>query len=486
MAGWIMIILVTLALPRPLYRIFFHPLRGYPGPLLTAVSSIPYVYWTITGVLHARIRELHDLYGPVVRLRPNALTYRTPEAWTDIYGYRKHGALPFSKDPEFFTPTAPGSSHMVNASEADHARQKKLLAHAFSDRSLREQEALIVGYIDLFIERLQEYADSRQDVNIEKWLNFLTFDIIGDLAFGEPFGCLQGSEYHPWVATVFQSIKTGACMRAMAIYPPLLKVFCTFMPSSFTQKRVAHYQMSKDKVSRRLATETARPDIISYIQRYNEDDERGMLRAEIETNAAIIIQAGSETTATALAACLFYLLKHPVWLARVREEVRGSFKDGESITFSAVSVLPGVNAVIEESLRLFPPAPAIGPRVVPAGGAMVDGGFVPGGISVSVAHYSAFRAASNFIEPDSFRPERWLEHKGRFSGDRREALQPFSYGPRACIGRNLAYAEMRTILAKILWNFDVELQPQSASWDDCKSYIVWEKGPLWVCLNKSV
>lgn len=62
-------------------------------------------------------------------------------------------------------------------------------------------------------------------------------------------------------------------------------------------------------------------------------------------------------------------------------------------------------------------------------------------ISVSVAHYSAFRAHSNFKEPDSFLPERWIDYKdpsNPFHSDRREALQPFSYGPRACIGRKYA------------------------------------------------
>jgi cytochrome P450 len=59
-------------------------------------------------------------------------------------------------------------------------------------------------------------------------------------------------------------------------------------------------------------------------------------------------------------------------------------------------------------------------------------------VSVSVPHYSTFRSHKNFVEPDSFLPERWLEGNekdSRFACDRREALQPFSFGPRACIGR---------------------------------------------------
>jgi cytochrome P450 len=90
----------------------------------------------------------------------------------DIYGHRKHGDLPFRKDPQFFTPAPSGSSHMINANEADHTRQKRLLTHAFSDKSLREQQPLIVAYIDLFISKLQEHADGEKVANIEELLNF--------------------------------------------------------------------------------------------------------------------------------------------------------------------------------------------------------------------------------------------------------------------------------------------------------------------------
>lgn len=182
---------------RLLWRLWFHQLARYPGPKLAAVSNLPYVIWTVSGQLHQRLRELHDQYGEVVHIRPNALTYRSPQAWKDIYGHRKPGALPFSKDPEFYMPAAPGQSHMINANEADHSRQKRLLTHAFSERALRDQEPLIMSYIDLFIRRLRGYANREEKVNLEEWLNFLTSDIVGDLAFGTPFGCLEGSKYHP-------------------------------------------------------------------------------------------------------------------------------------------------------------------------------------------------------------------------------------------------------------------------------------------------
>ena len=316
---------------------------------MAAVSNLPYVIWTVSGQVHQRLRELHDQYGEVVRIRPNALTYRSPQAWKDIYSRRKPGALPFSRHRQCYSPVPPGKSRLINANEADHTRQKRLLTHAFSERALRDQEPLIISHIDLFITQLRGYADREEKVNLEAWLNFLTFDIIGDLAFGVLFGCLEGSEYHPWVATIFQSIKTGASLRALSVYPFLAAQIPKVMPKRLIQKRLAHHQVSKDKVTQRLATTTARPDFISYILRYN--DERGMQPSEIEMNASIIIQAGSETTATALAACIYYLQTHPSWWQRATQEARNAFHADSDITFLATSQLPYLGSIIEENLR---------------------------------------------------------------------------------------------------------------------------------------
>lgn len=275
-----------------------------------------------------------------------------------------------------------GAPNLINSNDADHARQKRLLTHAFSDRSLREQEKLIVGYIDTFISRLGDFVNATEHdepFDMLRWLNFMTFDIIGDLAFGEAFGCLQNSGYHPWVETMFQSIKTGAFLRAFRIYPLLEMLIRKAMPKRLIRKRLEHYQLSKDLVDKRLANRSSRPDFLHYIMRYN--DERGMETSEIHTNAALLIQAGSETTATALGACHFYTQKNPDCYQRLAEEIRSSFQSEDEMTFLSVARLPYLNAVIEESLRMYPPAPAIGPRVVPAGGAMVCGQYLPGGVS---------------------------------------------------------------------------------------------------------
>lgn len=113
---------------------------------------------------------------------------------------------------------------------------------------------------------------------------------------------------------------------------------------------------------------------------------------------------------------------------------------------------------------------------------MICGKWVPDTASLRLCPLAMNKTESNFARPDDFVPERWLaDAPAEFSNDVKQAFQPFSLGSRNCIGRNLAIAEMRLILAKILFNFDLELdEEKTGDWFDQQSYGVWWKGPLWV------
>ena len=102
--------------------------------------------------------------------------------------------------------------------------------------------------------------------------------------------------------------------------------------------------------------------------------------------------------------------------------------------------------------------------------------------------YAAYHIERNFHRVAEFIPERWLpenteEPGSPFYHDERAVHKPFGYGPRDCIGRNLAYHEMRLILAKILWHFDLELSENCCNWDRQRIIMVWEKPPLNVILK---
>lgn len=161
-----------------------------------------------------------------------------------------------------------------------------------------------------------------------------------------------------------------------------------------------------------------------------------MSAREMESNAALLILAGSETTATLLSGFTYYILLNPAVYKKLVDEVRGAFTSYGEIDFTGASQLSYLNAALEETLRIYPPVPAMIPRVVPKGGAVIDGVFIPEGMSVSGHHYSTYHAESHFAEPEAFIPERWLENRDkRFENDNRAVLHTFSLGPRNCLGK---------------------------------------------------
>lgn len=213
-------------------------------------------------------------------------------------------------------------------------------------------------------------------------------------------------------------------------------------------------------------------------------------------NAGLLIGAGSETTATLLSGTTFLLLQNPSAMHKLTQEIRSAFTSDADINLARVCQLPYLGAVMEEGMRLYPPGPAANVRVtnIPT---RIDGHVVPAGVRVAVQQWTTHRSASNFYDPECFRPERWLHHSSRsekttpsgvgeqdlsiFANDRRDAVQPFSYGPRNCLGKSLAYAEMYTAMARTFFNFDMRLCAESQEWMDTQNaFIFWNKGPLWV------
>ena len=195
--------------------------------------------------------------------------------------------------------------------------------------------------------------------------------------------------------------------------------------------------------------------------------------AELESEAALLILAGSDNTATAITATLFYLAHNSHTLEKSQAEVRSTFQNLEAIRAGEeLSSCKYLRACIDESMRMSPPAPSIMPREVLSGGIEVDGHHIPQGIEIGTPIYAIHHEATYFPEPFSFQPERWIaepeasDNTKEASRERialaRSAFHPFSRGARDCVGKQMAYREMMIVLARILWAFEMELAPGSS------------------------
>ncbi|WYZ43973.1 hypothetical protein EsH8_VII_000409 [Colletotrichum jinshuiense] len=399
--------------------------------------------------------ELHNKYGPVVRTAPDALSYIKAAQWKEIYGHKPPSQLEFSKDEKYFSGLK-GEPIILNADRHYHGYIRKLFIHGFSEKAMREQEPVLKEHVDVLFRKL---------------------------AFGESFDCLNTSNLHTWIKIFFALAKFLSYHQIISRLPKLIQLPVTLlvMPKNIRSDVKTLKELQSEKVNHRLQTEASVPDFMeSLISAYNTGK---MSYEQLEGNSQILIAAGSETTATLLSGLTFLLLKNPRVLEKLTKEIRGTFSSPDEITFAGLNTCKYLLACIEEGLRVYPPSPQPHHRVVPPGGATVDGDFLPEGVSVSIPIYAASHSPANWTRPEEFAPERWTGEDAQFAGDERSASQAFQLGPRGCIGRNLAYAEIKTIIARLVLEFDIENVTEGDWIGEQKVFMVWEKSPLWIKLR---
>jgi cytochrome P450 len=328
------------------------------------------------------IQHLHQIHGPILRIAPNEVTFARADAWEDMFQPRPER---FLKDPVWWKRQPGNPDNLISAINPEtHIRMRKALAPGFTTGALRAQEPILHQYVNLLVDRLIEHTTQPPtqgvELDIAPWLNFVTFDIFGDLGFGESFDCLQNSRYHPWIALLFNSVKAASFVAAARFYPFIEFILMKCIPPSLKKMQRDHYQQIVDKVQRRLNIEQERPDIMSHVIAGDHKDALSL--GETYATFMVLTTAGSETTATVLGGTLNYLVRHPDKMDILVSEIRERFHLYEDISLDAIRVLPYLNAVISEGLRLCPPIPWILPRQVPAAGDIVCGVWLPGGVSL--------------------------------------------------------------------------------------------------------
>ncbi|KAJ3519244.1 hypothetical protein NM208_g14199 [Fusarium decemcellulare] len=467
------------------WRLFFHPLAGFPGPKLYASSYLPFLVQNmLKGTLVKDVLALHDKYGPILRISPNRLSIDGSIGWSEIYA-RRADQPEFDKTVDFFgTPERVG---LLNSLREDHRRQRRLISHAFSKAALKEQESYIQHYLDLLMTRLGENAAAGRPMDVTRWFNFFTFDLIGELAFGDPFYSLEKSDYHPWVTMLFQGIKGVAKLKFLNHYPLLRPLIYLLMDKRDIQVKQETTRLAESKAEKRVAQGAdARKDFLTYILRHNADG-RGMTHRELVINSRALIIAGSETTATALSGLTFHLTLNKRAYMRLVEEIRSAFASESDINMDSTAPLTYLGACLEETLRIYPPVGETPPRISP--GDFVGDHYIPKGTIVSIYQWATHHSSRNFLDPELFAPERFLPathplHEARYASDNKAAFKPFSVGPRDCIGKNLAYAELRMVVSRLLWTFDLEIVEGQEDWvSRQRTFTVHDKGPLMIRLK---
>ncbi|CAG8959926.1 hypothetical protein HYFRA_00012643 [Hymenoscyphus fraxineus] len=466
-------------------RIYFHPLSHIPGPLLAKISNYPYSRDFLSGRQPWRMLALHEKYGPVVRVSPNEVSFASAQSWQDIYAPRKGGE--FLKS-DWYENGSFGVHAIVSVRDpVEHAQMRKYLSRAFSEASLRDQEDMITDLIAKYVDGVGKTAKAEGVVNLTDWHNFLTFDIIGLLAFGKSFGGVESGKEHFWLSDVMGSIGHSNVMDTLKRFPWLGAVYLFFNKSwlkGVVEVANRHVSYTTKVMEERLSEKTDRKDFMHYLLRdHPQDDDSEKFRLQMTGHAADLVVAGSETTATTLSVVVHYLLEKPAVFKTVTEEILGRFEKEEDINATTAAPLKYLHAVCLEALRIFPPLPIGPPRNAPPEGAVVDGISIPGGTIVSTSPCAASMSPKNFHNPTEFIPERWL---GENKDDILEATQPFSLGKRGCIGRNMAWLELHITLARLIFRYEIEREGQLDWIEATPMHLFWHKPNLMVRVKERI
>lgn len=474
-----------------LYRVFLHPLSGYPGPLLAKITDLYSTYYALRGDRHVEFFRAHEKYGPIVRFGPNSLSFNSNSALKEIYGFKAN--VRKSRFYEAFWANKHAASTHSSIDQAIHARKRRVLSNAFSDAAMKAMEKYTLAHIRQFCENLagtQPLDETRNSngygpaINVSDQTSYLAFDAMGDLCFGKAFGMLERPDNRFAIDLVSQaSWRHLICGTYLPIHEYHLDK-ALFPKIAANRARYMQYSRAQTAERTKLGLDVDRKDFFYYLLNAKDPETgAGFSNAELWGESNLLIIAGSDTTATALAAAIFYLVHNPQKLAILATKVRTAFDTVEEIhigpTLSSVTYL---RACIDEAMRLSPSVPGLLPREVLAGGMEIDGHEIPAGTIVGVPHYALHHNPDYFQRPFDFQPERWLPGSGPSSTAQsvavaQSAFCPFSIGPRGCIGKGesfnlsrqiydeadgllgMAYAELTTALARVVFMYDMRLAP---------------------------
>ncbi|KAK5049564.1 hypothetical protein LTR84_004493 [Exophiala bonariae] len=428
------------------YNVYFHPLAKVPGPCFAKVNGS---YMAPAQAMLCRAQtllELHKRYGSVVRIGPGEVSISDWKTYREIYS---HGAS--TKQKDFYEATRlAGHDNVFTMIHKDaHASRRKIQEKSYSQQNILTNESLIADKAEILTRRMAKGSQHGHSVDAFRLVGLFSLEVILACAYNRQ----HGDEPTDECTTLLTAMDASAvAIITSAAVPGLKRSVGRRLPGSIGkafrqwdswQKITTNlldtfqqHELAQDKTGRFMTT----PLLLSVDKHLG----RKLKRDELIEELMGLTFAGSGTTSTTLTYLLYALAKDSDRQERLREELRSSAGD----SLNELQPLPYLNAVIKETLRLYPTIMSTLPRVLNKP-LVVDKHLLPVGTSVGMQNYVHHRDPNLYPQPDEFCPERWLMDDAVKLKDMDAGLTPFSLGPYNCIGQNLARAELYLAVGRV-------------------------------------
>ncbi|CZT48509.1 uncharacterized protein RSE6_09213 [Rhynchosporium secalis] len=422
-----------------LYRLAFHRTRAFPGRRLNAISKLFAAYKSIQAYqYHHVLANLHQKHGDIVRIRPNELSINSAEAHSILYGSNSE----CTKGPWYSLGGVGLNLHRTRDVYL-HSKQRPFWEEAFSVEAL---DRWMVN-LNCQVDRLIENISALDTFDMSSVLSSHGFDMMSAFTFSKgieippPPDTAQALRLLSQSQQLLGSIGHVPWMYGIAKYLPLL------LQSSTEFTKLADQKVN----SRRARGEPTIPDLFSFLLETESNPLSAGFPLSWEARLAIVV--GSKILSIIVTAASFYLAINPTLLASLRDDLDPLFHEGN---FDPRKQHSGLDSILNESMRLQPPKPSGLQRVSPSEGLSIGNVFIPGNTICRMPHFVAWRDDRNLVEPDLFIPERWTTKKEMLIHP--EVFKPLGSGDYDCVGRRLAWVQLRLTLALLVVNFDWELQ----------------------------
>ncbi|MGA9521473.1 MAG: cytochrome P450 [Myxococcaceae bacterium] len=420
--------------------------RIAPGPRgHFLLGSLPDVRRDILGFMHA----LPETYGEVVRFRLGPETVhlvRRPE-------HVKHVLLDnhrnYSKDTHGFRALRRILGNGLLTSDGEFwLRQRRIAQPAFHRKHIEGFASLMTHAAGEILEGWVSFARSGEAFDVAEEMTRASLRIVGRTLLGTDITAQADA-----VADAVTVVLHDANRRLSQLFP-----MPDFVPTPYNRRFRAARATLDEIVLGMISQRRAKPiegDLLGMLMAARDEETgEGMSDTQLRDEVMTLFLSGHETTAGALTWTFYLLSKNPSARQRLLEEV-ATVLQGRTPTAADMPSLPYTTRVLQESMRLYPPAWTVTRRAIDRD--TLGGYDVPAGTFVFLSPMVTHRHPEFWPDPESFDPDRFLPE--RFSSLPKQAYFPFGAGPRGCIGNGFAMLEAQLVLACVSQRYQLELVP---------------------------
>ncbi|KAF2732787.1 cytochrome P450 [Polyplosphaeria fusca] len=427
-----------------IYRAFFHRLCQFPGPFFARLSKLYALNVTSKGPYYEGVDRLHQKYGSIVRTGPQELSIVDVDAISVLNSGTSKAKKSAWYDHSRFIE---GVSLHTARDKTYHREIRKSWDKALGASSLRHYSPRINRHGTQLIDQLARRATKGEAVNISDWTNYYSGDVIGDIGFSNDFGMVAAGGRNELMKSMHDAGPLISYLNHISWCGNLI----LRTGNGLGAKPMVDFMQWAYKVLRhRKKNPPEERDIISWLLDPKDED----IPLNRNADARVMIAAGTDTTASTLTWLIYELCRNPQIQSRLYKDVLRVAGDKIFLDIDDIVDLPYLDDVINEGLRLHPAVCTGVPRVTPPEGLKIGNTMIPGNVNTWIPMYTLHRSPKYFAEPLVFEPERWSSKPEMVIN--KHAFIPFLTGPHKCVGWQLAMREMRSVVANLLLNFQVD------------------------------